>query len=107
MVIKYTTNKFVEEEKEIEIQDTKNVFLEGKNPYDNLPTYFGIWLNDGHLSIVTIISYRTINYECYLNPSLSTKCDIQEYLKDNEDVKVIEKSEFKEQIEHIKTILKI
>ena len=107
MIIEYKTSKYVTEEKQLEIADTKNVFLKGRNIYDNLPTYFGIWPNGGCLSIVTIISYRTISYKNYLNPSLSTICDIQEYLKNSKDVKVIEKSEFKEQIEHITTILKI
>lgn len=107
MIIEYETSKYVKEKQNIEIEDTKNVFLKGKNIYDNLPTYFGIWLHDGCLSIVTIIRYRTISYKCYLNPNLSTKCDIQEYLKNSNDVEVIERSEFKEQINHITTILKI
>lgn len=107
MIIEYETCKYISEKQKIEIKDTQNVFLKGKNMYDNLPTYFGIWLNNGRLSIVTIISYRTISYKSYLNPSLSTKCDIQEYLKYSKDVQVIGKSEFKEQIKHITTILKI
>ena len=107
MIIEYEVNNFVKEKRTINIEDTKNVFLEGRNIYDNLPTYFGIWLNDGRLSIVTITSYRTISYQSYLNPNLSTKCDIQEYLKNSKDVRVIGKSEFKEQINHITTILKI
>ena len=107
MIIEYEMDTIKKKSKKIEIEDPKNIFLEGKNTYDNLPTYFGIWLNDGCLSIVTIISYRTISYQSYLNPNLSTKCDIQEYLKNSKDVRVIGKSEFKEQIKHITTILKI
>jgi len=107
MIIEYETSKYISEKHKIEIEDTQNVFLKGRNIFDNLPTYFGIWLHDGCLSIITIISYRTINYKYYLNPNLSTKCDIQEYLKNSKDVKIIEKSEFKEQIDNITTILKI
>lgn len=107
MVIEYETSKYITEKQELEIEDTKNVFLKGRNIFDNLPTYFGIWLHDNCLSIVTIISYRTICYKCYLNPNLSTICDIQEYLRNSKDVNVIEKSEFKEQIDRITTILKI
>ena len=107
MIIEYETSKYISEKQKIEIEDTQHVFLKGRNIYDNLPTYFGIWLHDGCLSIVTIISYRTISYKSYLNPTLSTECDIQEYLKNSKDVEVIEKSEFKEQIDHITTILKI
>lgn len=107
MIIEYETSKYISEKHKIEIEDTKNVFLKGRNIFDNLTTYFGIWLHDGCLSIITIISYRTISYKYYLNPNLSTKCDIQEYLKNSKDVKIIEKSEFKEQIDNITTILKI
>ena len=107
MIIEYKNNNIKRESKKIEIEDPKNVFLKGKNIYDNLPTYFGVWLNDGCLSIVTIISYRTINYKSYMNPNISTKYDIQEYLKNSKDVVVIEKNQFKEQINHITKILKI
>ena len=107
MIIEYIESHYINKNHKIEIEDTKNVFLKGKNIYDNLPTYFGVWLNDGCLSIVTIISYRTINYKSYMNPNISTKYDIQEYLKNSKDVVVIEKDQFKEQINHITKILKI
>ena len=107
MIIEYEMDTIKKKSKKIEIEDPKNIFLEGKNTYDNLPTYFGIWLNDGCLSIVTIISYRTIRYKYYLNPNISTICDIQEYLINSKDVQIIEKSDFKEQINHIIKILKI
>jgi len=69
MIIEYETSKYVKEYKKLEIEDTKNIFLKGRNIYDNLPTYFGIWVNNGALSIVTIISYRNISYEHWLNPN--------------------------------------
>lgn len=107
MVIEYETSKYVIETKKLEISDTKNVFLKGRNIYDNLPTYFGIWANNGGLSIVTLISYRNISYKYYINTNLSTRCDIQDYLKYSKDIEIISKDEFKEQISHIKTIFKI
>jgi len=107
MIIEYETSKYVKEYKKLEIEDTKNIFLKGRNIYDNLPTYFGIWVNNGALSIVTIISYRTITYAHYLNPNISTKCDIQEYLRNSDEVEIIEKDEFKEQINHIRLIMEI
>ncbi len=107
MVIEYETSKYVKQTNQIEIADTKNVFLKGRNIYDNLPTYFGIWVNNSCLSIVTIISYRTISYKYYLNTNISTKRDIQEYLKNSNNVEIIEKEQFREQINHIKTILEI
>lgn len=42
MVIEYETSKYIKEKQKIEINDTKNVFLQGTNPYDGLSTYFGI-----------------------------------------------------------------
>lgn len=107
MIIEYETNKSVKEKQELEIEDTKNVFLKGTNPYDRLPTYFGIWSNNSGLSIVTIISYRTISYQHLLNKNLHTECDIKEYLKSNNNVQVITQNEFKELIQHIRTIFEI
>ena len=107
MIIEYETSKYVKENKQIEIPDTKNVFLKGKNPYDNMNTYFGVWINNNTLSIVTIISWRTISYKSYLNTNLSTKNDIQEYLNNNKNVTIITRDEFKEQIDNNKSILEI
>ncbi|MBS5857910.1 MAG: hypothetical protein KIC60_05430 [Clostridium sp.] len=105
MIIEYEVSKYIKEMQKLEIKDTKNVFLKGRNTYDNLPTYFGIWNNDGILSIVTIISYRTINYKHYLNENLSTKYDIEQYLKCNKNIEIISRNEFKEQIDNIISIL--
>ena len=107
MIIEYEKNKYVTEIKQLEITDSKNVFLKGKNMYDNLPTYFGIWENNKQISIVTIISYRTVTYKHYLNENLSTICDIQEYFKHNDSVVIIDRKEFEKQINHIKSIFEI
>ncbi len=107
MVIEYTTSKYVSEIKKIEIEDTKNVFLEGRNPYDNLPTFFGIWIKGNCLSIVTITSYRNISYKHWLSTNGCTESHIRRYLEYNNNVKVITKDEFKEQINHIRSIFEI
>lgn len=107
MVIEYEKCKIIKENYKIEIDDTKNVFLKGKNPFDNLDTYFGIWPNKEGISIITIISYRTITYKHYLNTNISTIYDIQEYLKNNDNVKIIQKDQFEKQINHIRSIFKI
>lgn len=107
MIIKYENNKYVKEMKEFEIEDPKNVFLQGTNPYDGLDTYFGIWKNNNTLVIVTIISYRNISYECWLNTNLYTEGEIKKYLRENNNVKTITKNEFKEQIDHIRSIIEI
>ncbi len=107
MIIEYETDEYIKQVHKIEIEDTKNVFLCGKNSYYNMDSFFGIWVNDNTLSIVTIIGYRTINYKCYLNTNISTKADIQEYLRYSKEVRVISRDEFKEQIKQINEILKI
>lgn len=107
MIIEYQMSKYVKEKKQLEIADTHNIFLSGKNPYDNLPTYFGIWTNKNTLVIVTIISWRTISYKRYLNTNLSTKSDVQEYLEHNKNVQIITRDEFREQIQNIKSIIEI
>ena len=107
MIIEYEKYTMSKGNGKIEIENTKNVFLKGKNPFDNLDTYFGIWSNNSGLSIITIISYRTIRYKHYMNANLSTICDIKEYLKNNNDVKIIQQEQFEKQINHIRTIFKI
>ena len=67
MLIEYETSKYVKEKAQIEIQDTKNVFLQGKNPYDGLNTYFGIWTKKDGIAIVNITSWRNISYEYSLS----------------------------------------
>lgn len=107
MIIEYEKYKILNKNDKIEIENTKSVFLKGKNPYDKLDTYFGIWTSSNSLSIVTIISYNTIKYKHYMNTNLSTISDIQEYLKNNDNVQIIKKSQFKEQIKYIASIFKI
>lgn len=107
MIIRYTKNNYVKEENSIDIEDTKNVFLKGKNPYDGLDTYFGIWENNNTLVIVTIISFRTIDYKQYLSTDLHTENDIKHYLEYNKNVISISKDEFKKQLDFIKKIFRI
>ena len=107
MIIQYTKSAFIKENQTIEIKNPKNVFLKGKNPYDNLDTYFGIWENNGTLVIVTIISYRTIDYKRYLSTNLHTENDIKHYLEYNNNVVSISKDEFRKQLDFIKNIFKI
>ena len=42
-----------------------------------------------------------------MNTNLSTISDIQEYLKNNDNIQIIKKSQFKEQIKRIASIFKI
>lgn len=107
MVIEYEISNFVKEKRSIDIEDTKNVFLTGTNPYDGLDTYFGIWTNKFYLCIVTLISNRCVSYECTFNKNIYTECDIQKYLKDNKNVKVISKAEFIEKLNDFKEKIEI
>ncbi len=107
MKIKYTVGTYIKEEKELEIEDTKNIFLQGNNPYDGLNTYLGIWTNEKYLLIITLISGRNIRYEYSTNKNIYTYADIKEYLENNKNVKIISRDEFKEQLQKITSILKI
>lgn len=107
MVIEYEKDKFLKENHQIEIEDTKNVFLQGRNPYYRRNTYFGIWENKNYLVIATLISGRTISYEYSLDKNIYTECYIKEYLKSNNNVDVISKDIFKEELKQIKAILEI
>ena len=103
MLIEYETSKYVKEKAQIEIQDTKNVFLQGKNPYDGLNTYFGIWTKKDGIAIVNITSWRNISYEY----SLNTEQYIKKYLENNKNVKIISKEELKKELDHVRSILEI
>lgn len=107
MIIEYETSKFVKETKTIEIEDTKNVFLKGTNPYDGLSTYFGIWRNEEYLVIVTLISGRTISYEYSRSKSIFTEADIRKYLEHNKNVQMISKDAFIAELNKFKQIIKI
>ena len=101
MVIDYEVDNYVKEKKSIEIEDNKNVFLKGTNPYDGLSTYFGIWTNTNYLSIVTIISNRCISYDCTTSKNVYTECDIKKYLSNNKNIKVISKAEFANKLHNV------
>ena len=107
MLIKYETSKYIKEKAQIEITDTKNVFLKGTNPYDGLNTYLGIWNKEKGIAIVNITSWRNISYKYYLSKTLSTENDIIQYLQYNNNIKIISKGEFKKEIDHIMSILEI
>ena len=107
MVIVYEKDKFLKVNHQIEIEDTKNIFLQGRNPYDGRNTYFGIWKNKNYLVIATLISGCTISYEYSLDKNIYTECYIKEYLKSNNNVDVISKDIFKEELKRIKAILEI
>lgn len=107
MIIEYEISKYEKEKVQIEIKDTKNVFLKGTNPYDGLSTYFGIWTKEDGISIANITSWRNITYKHYLSKDLSTETEIQLYLQYNNNIEVITKNEFKKEIDHIRSILEI
>lgn len=107
MVIEYETSKYVTEKQQLEIEDTKNVFLHGRNNYDGTSTYFGTWTNDEYLVVVTLISGRIVSYEYSLNKNAYTDIDIQHYLRQNKNVEVISRDSFKKELERVTSILKI
>ena len=107
MIIEYETSKYIKEKQKIAINDTKNVFLQGTNPYDGLSTYFGIWINNNYLVIANLISGRNISYEYTSNKNIYTECDIKKYLESNKNVKVISKDDFTKQLLKVVKILEI
>ncbi len=107
MIINYVKNKFLKEEKLMEIENTKNVFLKGRNPYDGVSTYLGIWTNEKYLVIVTLISNRCISYEYSLDKRIYTELNIRKYLEDNDNVETISRDEFENQLKNIIEIFEI
>lgn len=107
MVIEYETSTFVKETHQIEIKDTKNIFLKGTNPYDGLNTYFGVWTNKNYLVIATLISNHNISYEYSLDKNIYTSIDIKKYLENNKNVKIISKDEFRKQLHQTISLFEI
>ena len=106
MIIKYDKTQYSTVTHEIDIPDTKNVFLRGANSYDGTTTYFGIWSNERFLVIVTI-SKNTISYEYSVKKSIYTEEDIKKYLRNNRNVESITKERFKEQLNMFNAIVQI
>lgn len=107
MIIKYEKTQYMTTTHEIDIPDTKNVFLKGTNPYDGLSTYFGIWTNKNCLVIVTLIGHRNISYEYSLNISNHTESDIKQYLERNKNVQKISKEEFQKELNFFIELVKM
>ena len=105
MLIKYEKNEYKREQCQIEIEDTKNIFLKGINPYDGLSTYFGIWTNEKYIVIVTLISNGNISYEYSLNKNIYTESDIKKYMELNNNVEIISKEKFKNQLQKVISIV--
>lgn len=108
MIISYETDKYIKEQHQMEIQDTKNVFLQGRCRYSRLVSYFGIWSNNNYLVIVTLRNNNCINYTFYSkdqNPCTETY--IRQYLEENVNVDFISKDIFKEQLQKISLVLEI
>ena len=105
MIIKYKTGNYEYKNNEIEIDDTKNCFLKGTNPYDGLDTFLGIWINNNKLIIAELISYRTISYQCWLSTSLYTESEIIKFCEHSKNVKIILKDDFKLELDRAKAIL--
>ena len=105
MTIEYSIKKYIKETMSIDIVDTKNVFLKGKNIYDNTTTYFGIWDNGEEIVIAILVKNRYIYYTTSKIKSVFTEEDIKEYLSENKNVTVISREEFKENLDRIKSRL--
>lgn len=107
MIIKYNTSKFVKSIGQLEVEDTKNIFLKGRNSFDNTITYFGIWKNQNYLVIVKVLSDRNINYEYSKMGGIYTENYIKTYLEFNNNVSIISREEFKEQLKKLTEKLEI
>lgn len=107
MIIKYKTSEYREVMHEMEIEDDKNLFLQGRNKYDGLNTYFGIWRNKDYLVIATLISGHTISYEYYSMHNICTDNNIEKFMEHSRDVKCISKDEFAKELKRVISILEI
>jgi len=101
--ISYTKSKFVTETKEIEIEDIKNVYLEGRNG-SNRACYLGIWINSQGLREVTITD-GNIHFSYSLSFTTGTGIAIKNFMENHNAVKTISKEAFFNKLNNIKAIL--
>ena len=103
MIINYQDTMIVTEEKSFEIEDRKNCFLRAVNKNDNRTVYFGSWVNNSRLKVVTIHD-RQINFD-YASPSCCNEIDIKKFLQDKTKIEKIDMQTFFNRLEEIKRIL--
>ncbi|WP_097025404.1 hypothetical protein [Clostridium peptidivorans] len=102
--ISYEKEKFITEELEFCIEDTKNIFLEGRTESNNRLCYLGIWTNKKGLKEVTL-SDNNIYFDYSLTCSVSTEITIKNFLRKHTAIKAISKDMFFSKLDDIKTIL--
>ena len=107
MIIKYDKTEYSRVTHEIDIPDTKNVFLKGTNPYDGLSTYLGIWTNEKYLVVINMISNRNISYDYSLEKAGNTEMDIKKFLEHSKNVKIISRDEFQKKLNNFIEIVKM
>ena len=105
MIIKYKVEKWMIQEKQIEIKDPMNVFLKGENYLEK--SYFGIWNDKNRIFIISILNGDTIKYYSYSNMDFDVSEYLSQYLRNCEKVEIITKNEFKQQIQNIIKIIDI
>ncbi len=92
---------------ELEIEDIKNSFLKGNDKLNNLTNYLGICIDNQHLKIIEIRNQRMISIECLRNVSCGTLCDIERFIRNNDNVKIISRNEFKNELDRLIEILQL
>lgn len=95
------TNKDIE----LEIEDIRNVFLKGRDIHRNTNELLGIWIDKQGLKIVSILNQSAISIDCNRNVSVSTRVDIECFLKNHNNVVEISKEEFRKELNRIMSLL--
>lgn len=102
--ITYSKKKFITEQHEFQIGDSKNVFLEGRSEYDNTARYLGVWVDSKGLKEV-VLEPSNIRFFYSRYPSESTTITIQKFLEECYEVKEISRASFARELNYRKAIL--
>lgn len=102
--LSYEKPRVVMEQCEFEIEDDKNVFLEGYCE-DGQPCYFGVWQSNKGLRIVTITNHNDIKVQYSLYKSGYVNVDIKKFLSSHNNVNYISKEILFKEINDIKSLL--
>lgn len=101
MIIKYKKSKFINEEYEFDVEDTRNCFLQGQSEETNITEYFGIYVTNKYLLIVTIEGKTNIKIDYYNNKNVYTTNDIIEFLRKHNRVETITQKTFRNKLDRI------
>ena len=91
---------------ELDIEDVNNCYLKGYDDYNNIPNYLGIWTDKLGIKAIKMRNERMLWIDVFSDESVYTRADIENFMKNNNNVQIISKESFRKEVDRIIVILK-